>query len=241
MNTLMHNPRMGKPEVIFVTYDEVIKSPYPVLLHQILYRFRSVYEKFLNFDDIDGMDVKALMLYCTKRTHKNVFRDLMITEFDIDKSLKEATDRFFDVYSKSDLLSIGDSLRRVAAQRFTKKIYIYTPVYDLRVHIDIQETYGDMDKINYVNGDFTEVIKNLPEITSYFLNDAEYVNALIEMKKLKHTTVLLAEYGFNYIKEGDELFYKFDVESATEEHKFKFGSFAPFIVTDDHLKHYARG
>jgi hypothetical protein len=220
----------NKTEVIFISYEEVIKSPYPVLLQTVLTKYRDFYSKFLDLGRLDGHDINNLARFCIQRSDVNVFEFLAINDFDFENSLIEFKKKFADLYTRSELLKIGQVLPTVMAQRFTEKIYIYSPEYDPRIHLDLQNSLGSMDKISYVVGkNIGEVVAKIPEkITSFILNDIAHVVRISEIDKLKNTSVLLASYGYNYaINNKGELDYKMDIETLSKVNSFEFGTFVP--------------
>lgn len=241
--TLIHNAFAIKPEVVFVTYDEVVKTPYPIILNQILTRYKSQYEEYLNFLEIHDYDLKNLIRFCIQRTKKNVFHQIARKKFDWDTSLKEIKDKFFDIYTQSDLLSVGEGLVFLINQKFTKKVYIYTEEYDVRVHLDIQRTYHDMRMINYITGPFEKTISSLDDVTSYILNDADYIPIIFKNNKANYTEILMANYGYNLaIKSGtDALVPKIDMESYTKDHIFKFGIFMPLNMDESYFSKLVKG
>lgn len=237
--SLMQNPFDGKDEVIFITYDDVIKTPFPFLLNKINEKLSSFYEPFLDLDKIKGLDMNNLNRLCVQRTDKQIFRFLAKTDFDVDGSLKELHERYFEVYEESPLLATGHSLIRLLSQKFTKKVYIHTDVYDMRVHLDIQNTYNDMDRVNYVTGDLDSVLKELEGITTYMVADMDHVVKILrsDKEKLQYINILMAQYGYNYIfnDSTNELEYRLDVEKLIGENICKFATFMPIQFKDEHF------
>jgi hypothetical protein len=225
-----------RPEIIFITYDEVIKNPYPFLLKQILSKYKKNYENFIDLASIENMDDKNLMRFCVQRTNQNIFRELAKVEFDYDKANDDLYSKFDDMFLNSSLLSMGKNIPFLLAQKFTKKIYVYTRNYDKRVHLDLEMNFHDMDKIKYVVGDFDEVISSLDGITSYILNDANYIIPIIYNKKIEYTTVLVANYGYNYaMNEDEQMVLKINVADILEPNIFKFATFMPEEFTEEHF------
>jgi hypothetical protein len=223
-------PEKQRTEVIFIPYEEVIKSPYPILLQTVISKYNDFYSKFLDLRRLDGHDLNNLTRFCIQRSDVNIFEYLATADFDFENSLSELKKRFANLYSSSELLKIGQSLPMLMAQRFTEKIYIYSPEYDPRIHLDLQNSLGSMDKISYIVGkNIGEVVGKIPErITSFILNDIAQVVRINETGKLKDSTVLLASYGYNYaINEKDELDYKMDVEALAKATPFEFATFIP--------------
>lgn len=225
-----------KPEIIFIVYDEVIKSPYPFILNLIKKELRPYYEDYLDLSILDKMDSDNIMRFCIQRHEKNIFRMLAKKEFDYDEALKDIVNKFDDLYINCDLLSIGKSIEFIKYQKFTEKIYIYTPEYDKRIHFDIQSTFQDMNKINYVTGPFYDVISSLDGVTSYILNDILDLSTLLALDKTKYTNILVANYGYNYsLTDDNKLVLRMNPEPLMDKYIFKFGLFLPNSLTENHF------
>lgn len=236
--SLMHNPFEGRDEVIFITYDEIIKSPYPFILDKINTNYKDIYKDFIKTEMFDGLDIKQLLGFCSKRTDKDLFKYLAKMDFDYKGAMDDLKYRYIDMYENSELLKIGESIFMMLTQTFTKKIYIYTEEYDVRVHLDIQKTYDDMNKVNYISGDFSEAIKKVEGVTNYIISDLDYLIDILDAGKADYTTILLASYGYNYIFNED----KGDIELRINPDDFikdticKFSTFIPHDYDIEHFR-----
>jgi hypothetical protein len=235
--TLMQNPFEGRPEIIFMCYEDVIKSPYPFLLNEINTKLSQYYESFLDLDKIKGKDLFNLSRLCVQRSKPNILEYLAKTEFDYVKALKDLKDRYFKVYADSELLAMGKNMDILLAQKFTKKIYLYTEIYDIRIHLDIQETFKDMQRVTYVTGSFKNVINKIEGITSYILNDLDYAYQIIKEGKEEYTDIMVANYGYNYFVDDDsqELELRLNMQSLIKDSICKFGTFTPLAMDERHF------
>lgn len=236
--SIMHNPFEGRDEIIFITYDEVIRSPYPFLLDKINTDFREIYQSFLKTEMFERYDIKQLLGFCSKRTDKDLFKYLSRFEFDYDTSLRDLKSRYIELYDESELLKIGESLFLLLTQKFTKKVYIYTEDYDIRVHLDIQKTYNDMERVSYIYGDFKEALQLAEGVTNFIINDLDYLIDIIDSGKADYTTIMLASYGYNFVYNED----KEDIELRIKPEDFigdipcKFTTFIPHDYSEDHFR-----
>lgn len=239
--SLMQNEFAGKSEIIFICYDDVIKSPYPYILNKINEKYHPFYKDFLELDIIKDMDIADLEMFCNTRENKNVFYDLAKIEFDADGSLADLAKNFEDMYFELPLLEMGTSLDTIKSQKFTEKIYVYTKEYDLRIHLDIQKTFRDMKMVNYVSGDFDDVIASLEGVTSYILDDISYVPSIFFHGKGDFVNIMVANYGYNYyVDDEDEVVkLKIDVDQYATDNTFKFATFSPMEMVEDHFKSVA--
>jgi hypothetical protein len=235
--SLVHNEYETRPEVVFITYEDVIKTPYPFLLNKIDTRLREFYEPFIDVDKFKGLDMNNLLRLCTQRNDRNVFRWLAKKDFDIDGSLKELKDRYFELYKDSELLKIGESVKLMLTQKFTKKIYIYSEVYDIRIHLDIQESFQDMKRVNYITGDFEKVLDKVEGVTSFIVSDFDYVYDIIQKEKADYTNILLGNYGYNFIfnEDTNAMEFRLDHKKLIGDRVCKFSTFIPAEFKSKHF------
>lgn len=239
--TIMQNEFVGRPERIFICYHEVIRNPYPYILKKMRDQFRPYYEPFLDFSVIDGMDDDNLLRYCVGREDYNVLQDLLkVDNFDSEGALDDVGKRYVDLYESSDLLPIGRSMRQVMHEKFTEKIYIYTRHYDPRVHADIQELFGNMEKVNYVCGPFMEVIEKLEGITSYFLDKIDYFEDIFFLEKGSYTTIGVGQFGYNYYMDEEDpenpsLELRVNLSEYLVNEVCQFATFAPVDFEERHF------
>jgi len=218
-----------RPEIIFICYDEVIKNPYPFILHQMRTTYRNVYDNFINFSLIDKLNMIDLLKFCIQRRKVNIFHQLSKKEFDYKKSLNDIFYKYDDMYILSEPLIISSSIHVMLKQKFTEKIYIHTDKYDKRVHIDIQTQFKDMEKINYITGNLFNVISKLSGVTTYILRNILDVGIILELNKSEYTNIIVANYGYNFtLDEKNILIPRFNVEDSIMEKIFKFATFSPY-------------
>lgn len=229
--SLNHNKWNTQDENLFVMYDDIIKCPCPQVLNLICSNFKVAYRNFIDFSEIDNMDMKNLLRLSIQRSHINILEYLSIRDFDFAGALKDVMKHDRLLYEKSEPLKMVSSITMLASQKFTKKIYIYTPEYDERVYLDIKNIFKDMSKIVYMTGDFQEAVQALEGITSWFINDITLVPTIFFENKANYTNILIPEYGYNYFYDeetsGDKLKLKIDMDKYLPQHTFKYATFLP--------------
>lgn len=232
----MTNEFTTRPEIIFVSYNEIIKNPYPFILSQIVKRYTDFYKDFLDINKFKSLDNDNLLRLVIQRSEKNIFEYLAIKKFDYESSLQDIYNKFDDLFIYSPQLQIADSLTMLLSQKFTKKIYIHSDVYDKRIHLDIQTLFQDMHRVNYVTGDFTKVINKLEGVTTWILDDAYKIIPLVHNKKVEFTNILVANYGYNFALNDDkQLSFRINTEEWEKKYTFKFATFMPIKFSDNHF------
>jgi hypothetical protein len=239
---LQHNDFEMRPERIFITYNEVIRNPYVYLFNKIDTKLRDFYKDFIDVDKFKGLNDKNMLRFLTERTDKQPFRFLAKRDFDMDDALKELMHRYPKIYEESPLLDIGDQIHMMLTQKFTEKIFVYTEEYDVRVHADIQKLYNNMERVTYVSGDFAKLIQRpeLDGITTYIVNDLDYIYEVLEAGKADYVNFLLAKYAYNYIynEDDDKMELRMDMEDMMGEAICKIAMFTPARFTEEHFTQY---
>ena len=231
----MSNEFTTQDEIIFITYEDIIKSINPFIISQILQKYKLYYNEFLNLASVENLNKKQLDLFCIRRKDKNIFHTLAKKDFDCNTAMKELAHKFDDTYLNSELLIIGKTLGFIIPQKFTKKIYIYSKEYDKRIHLDIQMNFKDMNKVNYITGNLIDVINSIEGVTTYIFADIIDVTALLATNKIAYTNILVANYGYNYVLINDKLTLRINLEEHMKERIFKFVTFMPLSITSEHF------
>lgn len=232
------NEYVKSSEYVFIQYHDIIKSYKPYLLKKLLYtpEYREGYDGVLNFKLFEDYSDNQLLGLSMRSLNKNILEYLAIDQFDYDASLAglyEDTEDFPDMFSESNLLKIGQAVFSLLKQDYVQKIYVHSNIYDDRIHKDLIDTYGDMKKITYVNGDFIDAVKSIPEkITTYIINDVRCIDLLIDNSLISYSNVLIADAGWNYKQnEDNKIVLKCDhIDDKSKEYIFKAGT---FIVDSD--------
>lgn len=239
--TSSKNPFVLQDEVFFISYTDIVKSIYPYLLKKISTELVDDFKDLLKLESFSKYDEKNLLTLAYQRPHPNMLEYLAKEEFDYNQALFNLVDIYPEVYNKSELLSIGANIEIFMKEKFIKKIYIYSEVYDPRIHYDIQSMYKDMEIVQYAYGPLTDVLDKLESRpTTFFLNDIDYAIELFSDKKYSEfTNILIADYNYNYIvdDEGNRDF-RIDLEEFNDDIVCKIGTFPPIKFTEEHLSQF---
>ncbi len=229
--------RIEDDEYFFICFDNVIKNPSAFILHQLanneLYKD---YKNFINLENFEGRSLNDVIDLHNVIHTKNPLYRLSKSKFDYDLTYAELYLSMNNIYEDSPLLRIGEALKILLLQKFTRNVYIYSREYDERINKEIISNYNGSKKIVYVNGEFIDVVKSINKITTFIVDDIDYIEELIDNDIISYKTILLANYGYNYklsdivIDEeyGNELTLKIDDLSNLMYKKiFKLSTFTP--------------
>lgn len=243
--TVDENPFNNQDEVFFISYDEIIRSPYPFILHKLnTTSLGASLSDYLDLDKIKPFNFNNLLAYTFQREHVNVLEDFKKTEFDVNTTLAQLKERYVELYQQSPLLSIGKSMFMFLKEEFIKKIYIYSETYDERIAYDIFRTYGASDKLQYAYGPLEEVIPQLAERpTSYFFSNIDDLFTFADKPEwYEYCQFFMADYRFNYVDTEDsvDLDLRFDLgELFGESPICKFAAFMPVHLEAIHVDQFA--
>lgn len=193
---------------MFITYKDMIKLTYPVLLMDLVKNYYDDLKDYLDLDSIKDYDIFNMERLCVERLNINPLTYIKKPECDektCDLLLQAFNEESIDIYTKSRLSEFGSKLSMIFPQERIRDFYIYVEEPNHQVIIDCETYFGDFkNKIKFLTGDFIEAVKAVPvKPTCYVLNDINYVHRLIETGFIKYTEVILGELGCNYELDKD--------------------------------------
>ena len=129
----------------FITYDGMIKN-FQLTLLEILRSdiMKDKYNDILKIDILQELNVDELEGICLASESENILATIgRRMDVNYGAMLLDLFNKFPDLFSESKLLPLGQSINILNRQSFMDKIYLYTPVYDERIYMDIGDTFGD--------------------------------------------------------------------------------------------------
>lgn len=188
---------------MFITYKDMIKLTYPVLLTELVKDYYDDLKDYLDLDSIKDYDIFNMERLCVERLNINPLTYIKKPECDektCDLLLQTFNEESIDIYTKSRLSEFGARLPMILPQDRIKDFYIYVEEPNHQVIIDCETYFGEFkNKIKFLTGDFIEAVKVVPHRpTCYVLNDIQYVHKLIESGFIKYSEIILGELGCNY-------------------------------------------
>ena len=223
----------SQKEVLFVMYDDIIKTSKFLILKQLLTpEYRQNYQYSIDYSKIDNLTDNELMGVIFSSTEQNILKYLAIEEFEYDLTYMDLYLNYKDIITKSIPLSFSNSIHILLRQKFLDKIYIYTRYYDENIANDIYSTFGTKNII-YVYGELNEVLDNLitkVRFTSFVLNDVLIINTLIEKGIVPYTNILVTNTAWQYKinKDNIPILKIDDIDKLSQELVFKLAMFDPY-------------
>ncbi|WP_304576699.1 hypothetical protein [Romboutsia ilealis] len=226
----MINEFATRDEIIFIEYDDIIKSTNTALLKLLKNDYKDDIKDFIHFEKVEQLEDNKIDLFSTARIEKNILKALSKINFDYDYVFKTLVDSKIDLYAQMQPLMFADAIHALLPQKFTKEIYIYSEEYDSRIECDIAILFKGSSKINYITGDFSAVIDSIPNITLYVLSDIDKLGKIIQLNRQEYCEFMIAEYGYNYYEDNGIVRLKGNYEEIQEDKIFKIGTFSPISI-----------
>ena len=184
---------------MFLQYHDVIK---PVYLYAVLALLMSENPVNLPLDIIAHMSSESLAEWYRKRRYINPLRSIDFNRlYDpemLDEFLYDYLNSDSSIYQLAPALNIGEMLNVYVKQKMSIPIYVYTEREEQNIPFDLSKTFPGI-KMNYVYGDFDEVIEPCMENFTYILSDAMLVERLFKhAEDLCAHVLLCSEYRYNY-------------------------------------------
>lgn len=217
-------------QCLFVEYNDVIKMPMFVLL--LILKNNKSMKNIFNMREIVNLSLPELYEWYTTRKHINFLEDLPLKVSNLpdnffDETLNDLMLKSKDLYNNIGELSFADVLRMVIAQeKLVKRIVIYNKGNNDFIRNDVYEMYGD--HVEFIYGNFREVIENIPNDSTYVFSDINKINILAEMERLNFASILIPHgYRYNLI---DSETYKVNFEELLSKFTFKYEFFNSIAI-----------
>lgn len=220
-----------RDQYVFVTYHDIIKLTYPVMLHELLKDYYDDLKDYLDLDKIKDHDIYNLERVCVERTHKNplvfIKKDSCSVET-CDILLQAFEDELIEMYTKSRLSQFGERMIKMMDLPAVKKVYIYSERPSVQVKYDCDVYFNSyMSKIKFVHGDVVELVKGMSnKPTTYLVNDIDILKKLLDEGLLGYTESCVAEMGCNFQlseNKDKQIELKYNMENLMEEKIYKLG------------------
>lgn len=249
---ITHDSVFTNSKCLFVEYYDVLKAPFFAFIQK--YKHSEKMQRYFDFSsylkqDEDMSDVvRSFNVYVCRRTinpllslpinTKEILKDMGEDVKDtknLSKEVKNKIREWVDLlllkgisenpefYSYDYSLNFLDVLNSIVKLKdLIKRIIVYDE-YDIEnVKSDIVANYGS--EVEYMSGNFQDVIKELPVDTTYVLSDIKKILGLKEENHLRLSSICLAEsFCYNYTKDLSN--YIIDLFGIYDNEIFKFNGF----------------
>lgn len=227
------NIYVGKNEIfynsqcMFVEYQDIIKMPMFILLMAI--RNNENISHVFDTREIESLDTAELFEWYVNRKNINFFKDipLIITDKKIPENFYDTlledylsiTDEF---YTNNSELSFSHVIHKIVNQKdLVKRIIIYNNTKNVHIENDVHRMYGD--DVEFLFGDFRELISQIPNDSTFVFSDINKINIMAEMNKLNYSSILIPTgYRYNMIDNNN---YKVNFDELSKEFVFKYNFF----------------
>lgn len=232
VDTLFYNS-----QCLFIEYHDVISIPWFSMLE--ITKKNQNFMKIFKMEEILNYSTLDLLEWYIYRKHRNVFKSIGTREEfeDVDDSffnefLQNCMNSSKDIYKINTKLNFLNSLQILLDEPgLVKKVIIYSENNEPGIEYMIKNIYfkNKYSKIQYMYGNFNDMISLIPRDSTYVFSDIEKVNVLKDNDKLALSSVLIAN-GFRYNYElNNNKKLKVDIDKLlTKDCIFKYGFFNNF-------------
>jgi hypothetical protein len=233
-DTLFYNSKC-----LCVEYHDVIAMPWFTILSFI--KNNEGFNRLFKLNEISYYDLTGLLEWYIYRKHRNIFKSIGVVD-----SSKDLTDAEYDTILEKTM-SISDDIYRIPTNlkflstlrillsdaSMIKQVIIYSEKNVSMIENTLSQYFSKLGtKVKYMNGKFEDLLKIIPQDSTYVFSDIEKVNDLIKANKLNMSCVLIANgLRYNYM-ENDASKLKLDLEELAKKYLFKYSFFDNFDFND---------
>ena len=226
-----------REEVIFIEFDRVIKNKDQYLLHLLGGPLYNTYEAYLDLDNLKGIDMYSALPFTAGLTDVNIIRCLAKKEFDYGKAFMDLYDYDEDMFRKCDNLIMQHTVLKTLPQKFCKRIYFWSEVYDSRIENEIRRLYAGSKNLDYVYGNINDVLDSVVKMqpTMYIFGNIDRVLEINTRNDFDYIQILVGNYRFNMIRdEHEDLIWKYPMEVLENDKHIKILKFDSFLFDEMH-------
>ena len=241
-DTLFYNS-----QCLFIEFHDVISMPWFILANVIKNdkAFMSVFKT----NELYNYTKNDMFEWYIYRKHRNIFQSIGVQKKVYKQTMNKIPDNFYDnflkncmtasasleLYSVDTTLLFYKSLQILLSEtpNMVKRIIIYSEYEEKGIKYFINNLLKfniNPMKVEYVYGNFKDIIKDIPNDSTYVLSDIEKVQSLKELNKL-HLSSLLIVNGLRYNYKLDNINQlKIDFKELSNEVVFKYSFFDNFVT-----------
>lgn len=229
-DTLFYNSKC-----LCVEYHDVIAMPWFTILSFI--KNNTGFNALFKMNEIADYDLTGLLEWYIYRKHRNIFKSIGV----VDSSKDLTDDEYATILEKTmtisdDIYRIPTNLKFLSTLRILltdasmiKQVIIYSENNEPMIENTLNQYFSKLGtKVKYMNGKFEDLVKIVPQDSTYVFSDIEKINDLIKMDKLNMSCVLVANgLRYNYM-EKDVSKLKVNLEELSKKYLFKYSFFDNF-------------
>ena len=233
-DTLFYNS-----QCLFIEYHDVIAMPWFTML--AFTKNTDIFSNFVKIHEIADYDIPGLLEWYLYRKHRNVFKSIGV----LDNIKEPSDDNYNDFLNKAmhisdDLYRIPTNLKFLSTLRLlvsdssmVKQVIIYSENDEPMIEKTLSQYFSKLgNRIKYLHGKFEDMVKIIPQDSTYVLSDIEKVDTLIKSNKASLSCILIPNgLRYNYT-EDDATQLKLNLKELSDKYIFKYSFFDNFDLTN---------
>lgn len=223
-------------DVLFIEYDDVIKSPFFLFLLSI--KDNEALNELFDLSEFIDLDVDSMYEWYINRKHKNIFKCLKLRDDTMQKYFNDDINSFnewcnniiYDSINKNTYfvdsdteLNFVQAVNTLLNGSLVKRYFIYTPIYSESIKNDIEKLFNN--KIPYVYGDLVQVITDnkIKSNSTFVFSDIRNILCVEKSGVINYSSIVIADrYEYNY-KDNETLVV--DTDQLSSKYIFKLDFF----------------
>lgn len=201
-NTIFYNS-----QCLFVEYHDIIKSPWFVLLSCI--NDNPTIGEIFDLSEIQNLDSESLYEWYIYRKDRNIYKNFErlkpISDNDCDTLLESQmrlSGELYNIDTELNFVNVINTMRY--HKKLIRKVIVYNETDNEFIRDDLQSMFGGF--VDFVYGEFSEVLTTIPSDSTFVFSDANKVNVMAQVNKLNLASVLVcSNYRYNYIDKDTPL------------------------------------
>lgn len=228
---IMSNMKTGgvfmNSKCLFVEYYDIIKAPWYILL-SVIHQNETI-RPIIKTSLVSYLDTNSLFEWYCNRKHRNFLYDLAAVPLD-----KVDYDQILDILMRNEIFYTVDTelnavqvIKTALKEHVVEQVVIYNEDENLFIREDIKRIFGNNPKVKFMHGDFSDVLKSIPNDSSYMLSDFNKAITMADENRLSYASLILPyDFEYNFVKDGKgEKVPAIDFAYLGKDHLFKLNFF----------------
>lgn len=226
-------------KAIFIEYIDVLKSPYFQIIEMLSMEEENILHPPFDCSVLIGASGEECANWYYNRDYQNIFLEMLDDDTEIEDIDIEDANKFLNkqilewMIKRSRNLKFADIAHKLVSvyPELVGEIIVWYPYENEYIKRDVDEIFsGAKVHVKFVTGDIVEVLKTVPDDSTYVFSDLNHINDLINADKINYASVLVAgDYFYNIDEDGK---MKINIEGLLEKYIFKFDRFVAALEAE---------
>lgn len=237
----MFTHNLAEKDCIFIEYEDLIRCTSFTVL-KFLIAYKDFYKDDFDMDYLSKLDDKKLLRLCIQRSDKNILKYLnknTVQGFPCTETLASIYDNDAALFIKSPVLDLVPSMIHYLGEKYSGELFIYYPVNDVRVKLDIENLFHKSEQVHFIYGNIFDWNDVIDKCNLFIVSSLELLTGMLESGYGEGREYLLAQYGYNmdidYKSGMVDCKFDYNIYAKEKDLKFKFGMINPIAMDESYF------